>query len=259
MALAVLLENADMQPKESGDDFTIISSTDHPYAISDALKKYLRETKKSLVISAPYKSKNFVDMIRTFIPQPEDVRKKLITRPPDDKDLRTFRTIESFADIANSKVMCKPYLHAKFVIIDNNIVLFGSVNPTSAGIYDNDEILYISKNPMHVKRHIEIFYKLWNCPRNIAWENFQLYHGYKDYGERYDMHRVIAKTIWNCFDKNDNQAIPKAVLCEQIARKGFDKDDVIETVKALLDDGKLYEPKPDMLRLTDYQTDMYDF
>jgi hypothetical protein len=76
------------------DDFAIISSTDHPYAIVDTMKKYLRETEESLDISAPWNSKSFVDMIRTFIPKPKVVRKRLITRTPNEEDLRIFRTIE---------------------------------------------------------------------------------------------------------------------------------------------------------------------
>ena len=39
----------------------------------------------------------------------------------------------------------------------------------------------------------------------------------------------------------------------------FDKNDVIETAKALLHDGALHEPKPDMLKLTNYQTNIHDF
>jgi phosphatidylserine/phosphatidylglycerophosphate/cardiolipin synthase-like enzyme len=162
-------------------DFEIVSSTDHPYAIADSLKINLRETKESLDISAPWNSKSFVDMIRTFVSKPRMVKKRLLTRTPTEKDIRTFKTVASFANLKNSKVMCKPYLHSKFIIVDNRIVLWDSVNPTSSGLYDNDEILYISKDPFLVTRHQEIFDDLWHDRGNSSWENVQQHFGFKDY------------------------------------------------------------------------------
>lgn len=111
------------------------------------------------------------------MPNPDLVRKRLITRIPVEEDVRALKTVESFADLKNSSVMCKLYLHAKFIIIDNRIVLWGSVNPTSSGIYDNDEVIYVSQKPSHVTRHQEIFDELWYDPRNTSWEKVQQYFG----------------------------------------------------------------------------------
>lgn len=206
--------------------FFVVSSTDHPFAISDTLKKCLQETKESLLISAPYIGKISIDMIRVV---PEGTTVRLLTRRPDEKDYKTIRALESFTEIANSSglklsVTCKPYLHAKFIVIDDRKVLSGSVNPTSSGIYDNDELLYVFKNPTDVKRHIKIFDNLWNCPRNTTWENVQLFSGHKGYGDRNLIYKKIAEAIIGYFHKNDNQAVDKSVLCEQIAKRGFNKN-----------------------------------
>jgi len=246
-----------MKSMESIDDFTIVSSTDHHFAISDAIRKHILEIKESLLICTPYVSKDFFDMIRTL---PNGSTLKLVTRVPDEKDKylfgRTCRAIEALIQISNSlglklDIVCKPNLHAKFIVIDWKTVLSGSVNPTSSGMYDNDEILYVFMNPIDVNRHVKIFNKMWNCPRNTTWEKFQLYSGRKSYGDNHPTHKAIAKQVIRFFDLNGNQTALKSVLCERIAKRGYDKNDVIETVKALIRDGKLYEPKPDTLKLVD--------
>lgn len=245
--------------------YSIVSSTDHPFAIKDTFRKYLPDAKESLLICTPYISKDFFDMIRTL---PCGVDTKLLTRKPDAKEGymfgRTCRAIESLTQIANSlglelSIMCKPNLHAKFIIIDKRIVLAGSVNPTSSGMYDNDEILYVFRNSRNVERHIQIFYKLWNCPRNTTWKNVQIYHRYSGYNNYHNVHKKIAESVFGFFHMNDNQPVRKSVLCKNIARQGFNKNFVIDVVKELTRIGKLYEPKLDWLKLTHYQTDIYDF
>ena len=62
-------------------------------------------------------------------------------------------------------------------------------------MYDNDEILYVFMNPIDVRRHMEIFNKIWNYPRNTTWEKFQLFSGCKSYGDHYLTHKAIAKEI----------------------------------------------------------------
>ncbi len=241
----------------------IISSTDHPYALSDIFKICFRETSKYLFISTPYFSKSFIDMHIRILKKGTEIR--LITKVPDEqRDYRTIRAIESLITVARElelklDVMCKPFLHLKFIVFDNKIVLSGSVNPTSSGVYDNDEILYVFANPLEVDKHIEIFDKLWYCPRNTSWENLRKYYDIRHRGNFYSIRKKIAEVIIGFFHLKGNQAVPKSVLCEKIARRGFGKNDVIETIKVLLNEGALYEPKPDLLKLTNYQMNINDF
>ncbi len=58
---------------------------------------------------------------------------------------------------------------------------------------------------------------------------------------------------------NGNKPVLKSTLCERIARKGFDKDVVIETVKSLLNDCVLFSPKGDLVKLTKIETNIHDF
>ncbi len=226
-------------------NFSIISSTEHPYAIVDALKKQLRQTKNSLDISAPWNSKSFVDMIRTFVPNPDVVMKRLITRTPMEKDIRAFKTVESFADLKNSTVRCKPYLHTKFIIIDNRVVLWGSVNPTSSGMYDNDEILYFSQNPFLVTRHQEIFDELWYDARNASWEKVRQYFGFK--GHATD--KKIPEEILRVFGRNGNYEVGEQGLIKRVARRlRVNEWDVSRVIENLVLDGILYRPKNHMLK-----------
>lgn len=244
---------------------TIIPSTNHHFAISDTFREYIPKTEKSLLICTPYVSKDFFDMIRTL---PNGATVKLLTRKPNEKDGymfgKTCRAIESLTQIANSlglelSIMCKPNLHAKFIVIDERVVLSGSVNPTSSGMYDNDEILYVFTNPTKAKRHIEIFHKLWNCPRNTTWRNLQHYFGRKGYGDRISTRKAIAEAVIAYFGLNGNQREVKSVLCQRIAKQGFNKDSVIEVVRELRRIGTLYEPNQDMYRLTHHQTNIHDY
>lgn len=245
--------------------YRIVSSTDHHFAIKDTFRKYLPDTKESLLICTPYVSKDFFDMIRTL---PNGTTVKLLTRKPNEKDGymfgKTCRAIESLTQIANSlglklNVMCKPNLHAKFIAIDKRIILSGSVNPTSSGMYDNDEILYVFTNPRDVKRHVKIFDKLWNCPRNTTWQDLQHYFGHKGYGNRNSTRKAIAEAVIAYFSLNGNRPEVKSVLCQRMAKQGFNKDSVIEVVRELRRIGTLYEPNQDMYGLTHHQTNIHDY
>jgi len=238
----------------------IISSTDYPFAIKDAYEKCLKETEKSLLVSAPYSSKSFVDLIRTNIKGIESI--KWLTRLPDKKSYYwVLETTESLKWTFGSKVVIRfrPRLHLKFVVSDDRIVLSGSVNPTYLGTYANDEILYPFANPRVVKRHIEIFYKLWNCPRNTSWEDFQTYHGYNGCNDHRLVYKKIAEKVEQYFNSNGNQKVRMTKLDRQIAEQGFNLNDVTKTVDKLRKRGHLYEPKTGWLQLTYYQTDIHDF
>ena len=242
----------------------IKSSTDHPFAISDTFQKYLPETKESLLIVAPDVSKSFIDRIR---PSLKRARIKFLTKVPNEKNDWTIRAIESLIQIANSlglnlNIKCKHKLHSKFIVIDNRIVLSGSPNLTSSAMWDNDELLYVFVHPHpFVKQHVEIFDRLWSCPRNTTWENIQLYSGYKRDYNRYSLHDEIAEKIVGLFYLNHNRPTHKGVLVQKMEDKGYKREDVVEVIRNLLYNSPavLWEPKRDMLQLTDYQADINDF
>ncbi len=231
-------------------EFEIVSSADHAYAISDAVQDFLNQTRKSLFISAPWLGKGFIGKVRNL---PKGVEIKLLTRVPDEDDYRTYRTLEAFEEIAKSKgfklkIMCRQYLHLKLCISDHKIVLSGSPNPTNYGENYNDELLYEFKDPVVVERHIAIFNKHWYSPRNMTWENVQRYHGRRGYHK--PNYKEIARAITGYFHIFGKKEVRKSVLYEELAKEmKFNKSDVIEVVKNLLNDGILYEPKPDYIRL----------
>lgn len=231
-------------------DVSIISSADYPYAISDAIENHLSKTKESLHISAPWIGKGFIGKIRNL---PKGVEIRLLTRVPEEDDYRTFRTLESFEEVAESKgfrlkIMCRQYLHLKLCISDNKAVLSGSLNPTYYGEFYNDELLYEFKNPVAVRHHLDIFNKYWYSPRNTTQEKVQCYHGYRGYHKR--KHKEIALAVTGYFHFFGHKEVLKSVLYEEIVKEmKFHKNDVIEVVKDLLSDGILYEPKRDYIRL----------
>tara|TARA_Y100000294_G_scaffold175224_1_gene194818 strand:+ start:3780 stop:4760 length:981 start_codon:yes stop_codon:yes gene_type:complete len=60
--------------------------------------------------------------------------------------------------VANSK----QYMHNKFCIIDNNLVLTGSTNPTNNGVNFNNNNLIIIKSKYIVENYNDEFDELWN-------------------------------------------------------------------------------------------------
>ena len=237
--------------KSKPSDVKVLSSTDNPYVISDALRKALRKTKKSLLICAPWFGKIFVDLVRNLVPK--GVVIKLLAKRPSEID-RTHIALDTFTQIGNSdgykiNIKCKSYLHAKFMVIDDTVVLSGSFNPTDSGIYYNDELLYVITNPEHIEHHVRIFDRLWKDPRNTSWQKFQQYTGLDGFTGDYYLRKTIAERIERHFDENGNREVKKSLLAGHIARQGFDKDLVIGIIKNLKDDGVLYEPRDDFLKM----------
>ena len=56
----------------------------------------------------------------------------------------------------------KYFLHHKVFIIDNETVITGSFNPSSAGEYKNDENIVIIHNKETAKKYLEEFSYVWN-------------------------------------------------------------------------------------------------
>ncbi len=230
----------------------IVTSLDGPYAIPDVLKQCLTKTQRYLLISAPWLSKGFVDFLRNFAPK--GIRIHLLTRLPNERD-RSFDAIESLVNIADSngwktEAKCNPNLHAKFIIVDGTTCVFSTLNPTGSGMYYNHECLLVLKHPSNVKRLSEFFFKLWKRAENSNWEHVRLFHGYKTTDPQF-IHKKIAEKIVGFFIENSNNAVQKWRLRKDIKRLGFNEDDIKRTIEDLLRDGVLYEPKLDMIKLTE--------
>lgn len=78
--------------------------------------------------------------------------------------------IPNLAAIKNISVkLLKPYkkgkMHIKLAIVDNKIVISGSVNYTYSAFFRNFEILEISKNKTHIKNLNTVFKKLWKVSK----------------------------------------------------------------------------------------------
>ncbi|KAL6262176.1 hypothetical protein P5V15_007273 [Pogonomyrmex californicus] len=61
-------------------------------------------------------------------------------------------------------------MHHKFVIINNNILITGSVNWTKSAFFGNFENLMVTNEPALVKPFVEEFEKIWTTLSNITTE-----------------------------------------------------------------------------------------
>lgn len=59
------------------------------------------------------------------------------------------------------KIVEKPLLHHKFMIVDDKILVFGSANLTESGLHKNVEVLFKTQEKDFVKDFIEEFERLW--------------------------------------------------------------------------------------------------
>ena len=59
------------------------------------------------------------------------------------------------------KIVEKPLLHHKFMIVDDKILIFGSANLTESGLHKNVEVLFKTQERDFVKDFIEEFERLW--------------------------------------------------------------------------------------------------
>jgi len=59
------------------------------------------------------------------------------------------------------KIVEKPLLHHKFMIVDDKILVFGSANLTESGLHKNVEVIFETQKKDFVKDFIEEFERLW--------------------------------------------------------------------------------------------------
>ena len=237
----------------------IITSLDHPFAMSDRVRGSLKKTQKCLSISAPWTSMNFIDMLRVEIPHGAEI--KFLIRTPRAKEeehvRRANRCVESLRQTAREKdwnleVKCSPNNHAKLMIIDENTVLHGSLNPTFNGMYHNHEVCTIFEICNHTEKSIiqpfiDYFQKLWSHEHSIRWQIVKTFHGFKDNNEAY--RRIAEHTVGYLTRLNRPTEKWKAV--NDISKLGYSKLNVEKTIRSLIQDGIIFSPKYDTIKLVE--------
>lgn len=94
------------------------------------------------------------DLIKTIVRKSHEADVKVVI----DKNNYEEQIKGPGIKVANSK----QYMHNKFCIIDNNIVLTGSTNPTDNGVNFNNNNLIILKSKYLVENYEDEFEELWN-------------------------------------------------------------------------------------------------
>jgi phosphatidylserine/phosphatidylglycerophosphate/cardiolipin synthase-like enzyme len=99
------------------------------------LRNDLLQAQREILIVSPYMRKRRVETVLEWLKTPVNkcITVTVITRPPEAyKDSQTITDCITILQSA-VKVVLKPRIHQKFVIIDNRLVWYGSVNLLSFG------------------------------------------------------------------------------------------------------------------------------
>jgi phosphatidylserine/phosphatidylglycerophosphate/cardiolipin synthase-like enzyme len=227
---------------------TVFTSLDGHFAVSDALTQLLKSTRESLLISSPWIGKGFVDLARKAIPSGISI--KILTRIPKENDY-SRDAVSSLSEVAKSdgwkiEIKCTSRHHPKFIIVDNEACLAGSLNPTEAGIYYNLELGFLMDAREVVKRLTDFFFKMWEA--SVSWHQVAQFHGFEA-TDRQSVHRRIAEKIISIFMGNGNTPLAKWKICSELKALGFEENEIINIEGHLLDRGVLYEPKLDWICL----------
>lgn len=227
---------------------TVFTSLDGHFAVSDALTQLLKSTQESLLISSPWIGKGFVDLARKATPS--GIRINILTRLPKANDY-SCDAVSSLFEVAKShgwkiEVRCTSRHHPKFIVVDNEACLAGSLNSTEAGIYYNLELGFLMGSHVVVKRVTDFFFKMWEA--SISWQKVTQFHGFEA-TDHQSVQRRIAEKIISIFMSNGNTVLPKWKICNELKALGFGENDIINIEGHLLDRGVLYEPKLDWICL----------
>jgi phosphatidylserine/phosphatidylglycerophosphate/cardiolipin synthase-like enzyme len=128
------------------------------------LFSYLRHAHKVIRITSPWISsevaKSICDMART-----QKIDFRIITS--SDTSVETHKkAIQIFRDASLENVKVRilkdKLVHAKMIIIDENLFIIGSANLTLSGLYENIEGYVVLSDPNLVKDSIFKFDELWS-------------------------------------------------------------------------------------------------
>jgi len=222
----------------------VISSLDSPFAVSEAYRHGLRNSQR-VCLSSPWLEKSFLSIMRETIPSGASL--DLLIKRPEEYD-RTYRAIEALDIVSNEmrwdvSVVCVPSLHAKFTIVDDKNVLFGSVNATNGGLYDNIEILTaFYEQPNIADCFIKVFETIKRYSQNQSWELVRGFHGKS-------IDRVTIEIARRYFREEPNSEVRVDIFVSYLQRHGFSFIRAKEGLQEMLKHGVLYSPRDGYIKL----------
>jgi len=223
----------------------IVSSLDSPFVIEDMIKTELTKAKDTVEICVPWLEKGFVSILRSTLPSGLAV--SLLTKIPQESD-KTFCALQALERESSwcTDIMCTPWLHAKFIIVDSRDVLFGSANATSNGFYYNNEILAnFTDVPDIAARFQQIFSQIRNQPSNLEWNMVKDYSGCAYYSAPQIRIMQLVKSF---FRRNGNSEISLSLLVRFVQNNGYGFEAAKSTIQDMIRNGLLYEPHNDHIK-----------
>ena len=135
------------------------------------------QTKRS-VISAPWFGKSFVNLMRNNLRQGIEIR--ILTSTPTENFQSTFDAETPLKEIAHEhqwsiSSRCISKIHSKFMIIDDQICVQGSLNPTESGMYYNKEVGVVINSKTLVKGFTNFFFEIEKM--SVKWDTAVNFHG----------------------------------------------------------------------------------
>lgn len=222
----------------------VISSLDSPFVIPETYRHGLNSA-QSVRICSPWVEKPFVHLMKGAIQKGASV--DFLIKRPDGADA-TFRAMEALeADGKESRwdidVVCVPWLHAKFAIVDEKNIFFGSANATNGGLYNNVEVLTAFYDmPSIADRFIQIFDSMKKQHQNLRWELIRDFHGSS-------INRVLLEFAIEYLRRLPNNESHLSILNSHLRKHGFDFDLAKEGIEQMLRYGYLYSPREDYVKL----------
>jgi phosphatidylserine/phosphatidylglycerophosphate/cardiolipin synthase-like enzyme len=222
----------------------IVSSLDSPFVIPETYSRGMK-CAQSVRVCSPWVEKPFVHLMKRAIQKGASV--DFLIKRPDSVDA-TFRAMEALeADGKESQwnidVICVPYLHAKFAIVDEKNIFFGSANATNGGLYNNVEILTAFYDmPSVANRFVQIFESMKKQNRNLPWEIVRDFHGSS-------VNRTLVESAIKYLKEMPDKDSHVAILNLHLRKHGFDFNSAKEGIEQMLRYGYLYSPREDYVRL----------
>lgn len=220
----------------------VISSLDSSFAIGDAYKTGFRNA-NDVCISSPWIENAFIDLMRETVPSGAQI--DLLVKTPDMYD-RTFRTIEALDALKREmdwkvNATCVPYLHAKFTILNDRDVLFGSANATNNGLFYNNEIMVAFYDmPILSNQFLDIFESIKKQRHNHPWEIVRDFHGSSP------DKRIVEITHRYLQQHGETR---KASLAKILQEQGYSFLNAKVGIQKMLNQGIVYEPRIDFIKL----------
>jgi phosphatidylserine/phosphatidylglycerophosphate/cardiolipin synthase-like enzyme len=138
-------------------------------------------------------------------------------------------------------------IHSKFMVIDDEICVQGSLNPTESGIYYNKEVGVVIRSQNSVNVFSHFFFELEKM--SVKWDTAIRFNGLS-IQEKKTVFSTLAERYIGLFLSNGNIPLLKWKICKSLKAEGFDERDIIDVERHLIKQGTLYQPKLDMLCLT---------